>query len=178
MGFSWWSNRDSNPGPPPCKGRTGYYGRSYGTLASRTTDGSWWSAVTGSATLGRYLGTYTGLSYYPLLVGICGLEPQTSSLSVTRSNQLSYIPIPSILPQLNTKIKTTSATASNNRSRSAEQSRRTPNYNRINEWPLQFLRTGIYRRSYGYLRGRTTDGYWWSGTANPQEQPNRRNHRG
>ena len=27
-----------------------------------------------------------------LLVGICGLEPQTSSLSVTRSNQLSYIP--------------------------------------------------------------------------------------
>ena len=26
------------------------------------------------------------------LVGICGLEPQTSSLSVTRSNQLSYIP--------------------------------------------------------------------------------------
>ena len=27
------------------------------------------------------------------MVGICGLEPQTSSLSVTRSNQLSYIPI-------------------------------------------------------------------------------------
>ena len=27
------------------------------------------------------------------LVGICGLEPQTSSLSVTRSNQLSYIPM-------------------------------------------------------------------------------------
>lgn len=27
-----------------------------------------------------------------ILVGICGLEPQTSSLSVTRSNQLSYIP--------------------------------------------------------------------------------------
>lgn len=26
------------------------------------------------------------------LVGLCGLEPQTSSLSVTRSNQLSYIP--------------------------------------------------------------------------------------
>ena len=26
------------------------------------------------------------------MVGICGLEPQTSSLSVTRSNQLSYIP--------------------------------------------------------------------------------------
>ena len=25
-------------------------------------------------------------------MGICGLEPQTSSLSVTRSNQLSYIP--------------------------------------------------------------------------------------
>ena len=29
------------------------------------------------------------------VVGICGLEPQTSSLSVTRSNQLSYIPIAS-----------------------------------------------------------------------------------
>ena len=41
----------------------------------------------------------------------------------------------------------------------------TPNYNRINEWPLQFLRTGIYYRSYGYLYARTTDGNWWSGTA-------------
>lgn len=30
--------------------------------------------------------------YLLRLVGICGLEPQTSSLSVTRSNQLSYIP--------------------------------------------------------------------------------------
>ena len=26
------------------------------------------------------------------MVGLCGLEPQTSSLSVTRSNQLSYNP--------------------------------------------------------------------------------------
>ncbi len=41
----------------------------------------------------------------------------------------------------------------------------TPNYNRLNEWPLQFLRTGHYRRSYGYLLVRTTAGYWWSGTA-------------
>ncbi len=41
----------------------------------------------------------------------------------------------------------------------------TPNYNRINAWPLQFLRSGYYRRSYGYLVGRTTHGYWWSGTA-------------
>ncbi len=40
-----------------------------------------------------------------------------------------------------------------------------PNYNRINEWPLQFLRTGNYRRSYGYLYGHTTDGDWWSNTA-------------
>ena len=40
-----------------------------------------------------------------------------------------------------------------------------PNYNRINEWPLQFLRTGHYGRSYGYLNERTTDGHWWSGTA-------------
>ncbi len=39
------------------------------------------------------------------------------------------------------------------------------NYNRINEWPLQFLRTGNYRRSYGYLHGRTADGSWWSATA-------------
>ena len=41
----------------------------------------------------------------------------------------------------------------------------TPNYNRINEWPLQFLRTGLYHRSYGYLTARTTYGYWWPGTA-------------
>ena len=41
----------------------------------------------------------------------------------------------------------------------------TPNYNRLNEWPLQFLRTGLYRRSYGYLYARSTHGYWWSGTA-------------
>ena len=41
----------------------------------------------------------------------------------------------------------------------------TPNFNRINEWPLQFLRTGFYYRSYGYLLGRTSDGHWWSGTA-------------
>ncbi len=40
-----------------------------------------------------------------------------------------------------------------------------PNYNRINEWPLQFLRTGIYHRSHGYLHVRTSLGYWWSGTA-------------
>ncbi len=41
----------------------------------------------------------------------------------------------------------------------------TPNYNRINEWPLQFLRTGNYRRSYGYLDARTPYGSWWSGPA-------------
>ena len=41
----------------------------------------------------------------------------------------------------------------------------TPNYNRINEWPLQFLRTGYYYRSYGYLRERTMNGSWWSTTA-------------
>ena len=41
----------------------------------------------------------------------------------------------------------------------------TPNYNRINEWPLQFLRTGLYHRSYGYLRGRTVNGLWWSAPA-------------
>ena len=40
-----------------------------------------------------------------------------------------------------------------------------PNYNRINEWPLQFLRTGYYRFSYGYLNARTTNGLWWSGAA-------------
>ena len=41
----------------------------------------------------------------------------------------------------------------------------TPNYNRINEWPLQFLRTGFYARSYGNLAARTVDGHWWSDTA-------------
>ena len=55
--LKWWSNRDSNPGPLPCKG----------------------SALINWAIT-------------PYVVGICGLEPQTSSLSVTRSNQLSYIP--------------------------------------------------------------------------------------
>ena len=40
-----------------------------------------------------------------------------------------------------------------------------PNYNRINEWPLQFLRTGYYDRSYGHLASRTTAGFWWSATA-------------
>ncbi len=40
-----------------------------------------------------------------------------------------------------------------------------PNYNRINEWPLQFLRTGYYLRSYGYLNDLTTYGHWWSNTA-------------
>lgn len=33
---------------------------SYGRLANRTTDGSWWSATAGSATHGRYLATTTG----------------------------------------------------------------------------------------------------------------------
>ena len=40
-----------------------------------------------------------------------------------------------------------------------------PNYNRINEWPLQFLRTGYYGRAYGSLSAHTTNGYWWLGTA-------------
>ena len=35
----------------------------------------------------------------------------------------------------------------------------------FNSWPLQFLRTGYYDRSYGYLRERTADGNWWSVTA-------------
>lgn len=46
-------------------------------------------------------------TYFFEMVGICGLEPQTSSLSVTRSNQLSYIPelILYILLPAPTKIK-------------------------------------------------------------------------
>ncbi len=40
--------------------RTGYYDRSYGHLASRTTAGFWWSTTAGSAIYGRYLGTWTG----------------------------------------------------------------------------------------------------------------------
>ena len=35
----------------------------------------------------------------------------------------------------------------------------------FNSWPLQFLRTGYYLRSYGYLGARTTPGDWWSSTA-------------
>ncbi len=35
----------------------------------------------------------------------------------------------------------------------------------FNYWPLQFLRTGHYARSYGNLAARTTDGNWWSDTA-------------
>ena len=35
----------------------------------------------------------------------------------------------------------------------------------FNYWPLQFLRTGYYHRSEGYLGGRMAGGYWWSGTA-------------
>ncbi len=35
----------------------------------------------------------------------------------------------------------------------------------FNYWPLQFLRTGNYYRSYGYLYVRMTNGRWWSGTA-------------
>lgn len=39
------------------------------------------------------------------------------------------------------------------------------NFNRLNEWPLQFLRTGNYYRSYGYPDGRTWNGNWWLFTA-------------
>ena len=39
------------------------------------------------------------------------------------------------------------------------------NYKRLSEWPLQFLRTGSYNRSYGSLLARTPDGHWWSDTA-------------
>ena len=35
----------------------------------------------------------------------------------------------------------------------------------VKSWPLQFLRTGYYRRSYGYLNARTANGIWWSDTA-------------
>ena len=35
----------------------------------------------------------------------------------------------------------------------------------FNYWPLQFLRTGYYNRSYGYLDGRTMIGDWWSSVA-------------
>ena len=40
-----------------------------------------------------------------------------------------------------------------------------PNYNRVNEWPLQFLRTGVYLRSHGYSYARTANGGWWSDMA-------------
>ncbi len=35
----------------------------------------------------------------------------------------------------------------------------------FNYWPLQFLCTGYYNRSYGYLDGRTMIGDWWSSVA-------------
>ncbi len=35
----------------------------------------------------------------------------------------------------------------------------------FNYWPLQFLRTGYYHRSYGYPTARTVNGIWWSSTA-------------
>ena len=39
-----------------------------------------------------------------------------------------------------------------------------PNYNRLNVWPRQFLRTGFYDLT-GFIRIRTGNGDWWSGTA-------------
>ena len=38
----------------------------------------------------------------------------------------------------------------------------TEGYNKINNWPLNFLRTGYYNRSYGNIHIRTSDGLWWS----------------
>ena len=41
----------------------------------------------------------------------------------------------------------------------------TEGYNKINNWPLNFLRAGSYGRSSGYIYVRVTNGYWWSTTA-------------
>ena len=41
----------------------------------------------------------------------------------------------------------------------------TEGYNKINNWPLNFLRTGFYRRSEGLLFSRLSDAYWWSNTS-------------
>jgi len=41
----------------------------------------------------------------------------------------------------------------------------TEGYNKINNWPLNFLRTGYYSRSYGYIDARVTNGHWWSTTS-------------
>lgn len=38
-------------------------------------------------------------------------------------------------------------------------------YNKVNEWPLQFPRTGDYHRSYGYVYLRKADGDEWSNTS-------------
>ena len=38
----------------------------------------------------------------------------------------------------------------------------TEGYNKINNWPLNFLRTGGYNRSLGYIDNRTQNGYWWA----------------
>lgn len=37
-------------------------------------------------------------------------------------------------------------------------------YNKVNEWPLQFPRTGDYHRSYGYIYLRGSDGNEWTST--------------
>lgn len=60
----WWSNGDSNPGPPACKA---------GALAN-------WAIAPQKS-----IADVTDMD----MVGDEGLEPPTSSLSVTRSNQLS-----------------------------------------------------------------------------------------
>ncbi len=40
----------------------------------------------------------------------------------------------------------------------------TEGYNKINNWPLNFLRTGSYHRSNGGIVNRTVHGVWWSDT--------------
>ena len=40
----------------------------------------------------------------------------------------------------------------------------TEGYNKINNWPLNFLRTGFYIRSIGFITERVAAGYWWSTT--------------
>ena len=38
----------------------------------------------------------------------------------------------------------------------------TEGYNKINNWPLNFLRTGYYERVNGHINRRTVNGCWWS----------------
>ena len=42
----------------------------------------------------------------------------------------------------------------------------TEGYNKINNWPLNFLRTGNYYHANGFVSGHKISGQWWSAISN------------